>query len=343
MNNTAMAKGYHLHNRNYRQGEDRQEEKPFWKGMRAVLRLKHYSYSTEKTYIHWSKAFILFHGKKHPKEMGVKEVQAFLSYLAVAKKVSASTQNQAFNAVLFMYREYLKIELTDVQAVRAKRRQTVPVVFTMQEISAIMDHLRGIYWLMAALMYGSGLRLMECCRLRVKDIDFGLHHIAVRDGKGGKDRIVPLPAACTERLQRHLETVRRIHDQDLREGFGTVEMPDALGRKYPGAPKDWGWQYVFPASGRSRDPRGSEIRRHHIHESAIQKALKGAMRQARVYKHASCHTLRHSFATHLLMAGEHIRKIQDLMGHKHIETTMIYLHVIDQGQKVQSPLDRMAK
>ena len=207
---------------------------------------------------------------------------------------------------------------------------------------AIMDHLRGIYWLMAALMYGSGLRLMECCRLRVKDIDFGQQYLTVREGKGGKDRIVPLPA-INDRLKRQLEDVKKTHEQDLREGFGAVQMPDALDRKYPNAPKEWGWQYVFPAVDRARDPRSGITRRHHIHESAVQKAVRAAIQKARIHKHASCHTFRHSFATHLLMSGTDIRTIQKLMGHKNLDTTMIYLHVIEQGQKIKSPFDRLIK
>jgi len=342
--NTATAKVLPFQRPGYQTSKSRsQEEGAFWQGLRAVIQLKHYSYSTEKTYVDWCKRFVLYHKKQHPREMGIDQVRDYLTKLAVKDRVSASTQNQALNAILFMYRDYLKIELTGIQAVRAKKSIHVPVVFTRDEVTAIMDHLRDTYWIMAALMYGSGLRLMECCRLRIKDIDFGGQYISVRDGKGGKDRIVPLPVPVIDRLKRHLEKVKLAHEKDLREGYGTVEMPDALGRKYPNAPKEWAWQYVFPAEFRSRDPRSGIVRRHHLHESAVQKALKGAIRKAHIVKHASCHTLRHSFATHLLLAGTDIRRIQDLMGHKNIETTMIYLHVINNGPKTESPLDSLLK
>jgi integron integrase len=325
----------------YQKVKDRKEEGAFWQGLRNVLRVKHYKYSTEKSYVGWCKAFVIHNKKRHPKEMGQKEIQDYLTYLAVNRHVSASTQNQALNAILFMYKEYLHVDIKNVQAVRAKRPKKLPVVFTKEEVSAILDHLRGMHWLMAALMYGSGLRLMECCRLRVKDIDFGIKTIFVRDGKGGKDRTVPLPEVLAERLKRHFEKVKLTHEKDLREGFGAVQMPDALDRKYPKAPKEWGWQYVFPAMDRSADPRSGVIRRHHIHESSVQKAVHGAIAAAKIYKHGSVHCLRHSFATHLLMRGENIRKIQTLLGHKNIDTTMIYLHVLENGTDVKSPLDSL--
>jgi integron integrase len=338
--NTATAKVYYLNKNKYQKSNCRPEEEgAFWKGMRNEIRLRHYSYSTEKTYVDWCKKFVLYYKKKHPRDMGSQEVKDYLTYLAVKRNHAASTQNQAFNALLFMYREYLKIELTGIDAVRAKKPKKLPVVFTHDEVDAVMDHMRGTYWIMFAYMYGAGLRLMECCRLRVKDIDFGMKNITVRDGKGGKDRTVPLPETSIDRTKRHLEKVKAAHEKDLREGYGTVEMPFALDRKYPNAKREWGWQYVFPAEFRSRDPRSGIVRRHHLHESAVQKMVHSAILKARIVKQASCHTLRHSFATHLLMAGTDIRTIQTLMGHKNIETTMIYLHVIGQGAAVKSPMD----
>lgn len=341
MENTVVARIIQFPDRGYQIEKSRKKEGVFWQGLRNLIRLKHFKYSTEKSYMTWCKAFVIYHRKRHPKDMAEKEIQEYLTFLAVRRHVSASTQNQAFNALLFMYREYLKIELHDIRAQRAKRSQILPVVFTVDEVAAIMDHLRGIYWLMAAIMYGGGLRLMECCRLRVKDVDFGAKTIAVKDGKGGKDRFVPFPEVCVDRLRRHLERVKEIHERDLREGFGKVQMPDALDRKYPNASREWGWQYVFPATDRSSDPRSGIIRRHHIHESSVQKAVKGAIRSAKIYKHGSVHSLRHSFATNLLENGENIRTIQELLGHKNLETTMIYTHVAQIPKSVKSPMDRL--
>jgi integron integrase len=347
MNNQTVQRGYQQQRGYYQTDKGRtsassykRPEGKLWLQIREAIRLKHYSYSTEKTYVHWCKRFVLFHRMKHPKDMAAPEVRAFLTHLAVAEKVTASTQNQAFNAVLFMYKHVLGIELTGIDAIRAKRSQRLPEVFTVAEVAAVLDQVRGVYWLMIALMYGAGLRLMECCRLRVKDLNFDLQNIIVRQGKGDKDRVVPLPSVIIERLQRHLARVKDVHERDLREGFGTVELPNGLAKKYPNAPKEWGWQYVFPASDRSKDPRGTEIRRHHIHETAVQKVLHRAIRAAKIFKHASCHTLRHSFATHLLQSGSDIRTIQDLLGHKSVETTMVYTHVLGHGCAVKSPMDK---
>lgn len=309
---------------------------------RDLIRMKHYSRSTEKNYLQWMKRYILFHNKRHPSDMAESEVSQFLSHLAVKQQVSASTQNQALSALLFLYRKVLKKELgwlDDVE--RAKRSRNLPAVFTKDEVREILARLDGTRWIMASLLYGSGLRLMECIRLRVKDMDFGYHQIVVRDGKGHKDRVTMLPAALKEPLSLHLERVRAVHQQDLKEGFGRVYLPFALARKYPNANREWGWQYVFPSSKRSRDPRTGAEGRHHLDERNLQRAVKQALREARISKHGSCHTFRHSFATHLLEDGYDIRTVQELLGHKDVRTTMIYTHVINQGGKgVKSPLDR---
>ncbi len=311
--------------------------------VRRLIRVKHYSIRTEEAYVNWIKRFILFHGKRHPVEMGGAEVSRFLSHLAVEEKVSASTQNQALSAILFLYRDLLKRDfgwLDDVE--RAKKPTRLPVVLSKEEAKAILVRLEGVKWLMANLLYGSGLRLMECIRLRVKDLDFQYNQIAVRDAKGQKDRVTMLPDSLKEPLQRHLERVKAIHEQDLKEGFGEVYLPFALERKYSNANTEWGWQYVFPASKRSRDPRTGKERRHHIAETVLQKAVKNALRLTGITKNASCHTFRHSFATHLLEEGYDIRTIQELLGHKDVSTTMIYTHVVKQGGKgVKSPLDTM--
>lgn len=343
MNNSNTARVYYLKRPVYQGTKGRQIDKPegrFWVQLREAIRLKHYSLSTERTYVDWCKRFSLFHGKKHPQFMGTAEVREYLTYLAVDKNVTASTQNQALNAIVFMYKHVLRIELAEIKAVRAKRSQRLPEFFTRPEIDAIMDRLKGVYLIMVSLMYGSGLRLMECLRLRIKDIDFEGGRIVVRQGKGDKDRVVPLPSSTVDRLKRHLTEVKEIHEQELREGFGTVELPNGLARKYPNAPREWGWQYVFPAAKRSKDPRSEEIRRHHIHETAVQKIINRTIRAAKITKHSSCHTFRHSFATHLLQNGTDIRTIQELLGHSDVKTTMIYTHVIGQGAIVRSPLDR---
>lgn len=309
--------------------------------VRERLRLKHYSIRTEQAYLDWIKRYILFHGKRHPVSMGKEEVERFLTHLAVERKVAASTQNQALSAILFLYKEVLGRELEWLDNVeRAKRPARVPVVLTEAEVRALLGQLEGRHWLMASLLYGAGLRLMECVRLRVKDIDFGYAQITVRDGKGDKDRVTMLPGALREKLEEHLGRVKALHQKDLKEGFGEVYLPFALARKYPRAGREWAWQYAFPAFKRSIDPRSGIERRHHIDEQSLQRAVKTALRQAGIAKPASCHTLRHSFATHLLQSGYDIRTVQELLGHKDVSTTMIYTHVLNRGGKgVRSPLD----
>jgi integron integrase len=311
--------------------------------VREAIRTRHYSLRTEEAYVSWIKRFILFHGKRHPMEMGKDEITRFLSALAVHGQVSASTQNQALCALLFLYREVLSEDfgwLDDV--VRAKRPQRLPVVLTRREVKALLGALEGVHWLMASLLYGAGLRLLECLRLRVKDVDFSSHQIIVRAGKGNKDRRTMLPAAVKEPLAAHLEHVRQRHQHDLAQGLGRVYVPDALHRKYPNANSEWGWQWVFPASQISLDPRSGEQRRHHVHESVLQRAVKAAASTTGLTRGANCHTLRHSFATHLLEDGYDIRTIQELLGHRDVKTTMIYTHVLNRGGKgVYSPMDRL--
>ncbi len=309
--------------------------------VRDKIRLKHYSIRTEQAYVDWVRRFILFHGKRHPKEMGAAEVEAFLTHLAVRGKVAASTQNQARSALLFLYKEVLGQQLPWLDDVeQAKRPQRLPVVLTHAEVKAVLERLSGTHRLMANLLYGTGVRLMEGMRLRVKDIDFERREILVRDGKGGKDRVAPLPLALVEPLRSHLARVRNLHEEDLRAGYGAVYLPDALERKYPNANREWGWQYVFPSRQLSVDPRSGVTRRHHADEKGVQRAIKQAVRDAGLAKPATPHTLRHSFATHLLMAGYDIRTVQELLGHKDVSTTMIYTHVLNRGGKgVVSPLD----
>lgn len=309
--------------------------------VRDKIRFKHYSIRTEHAYVDWIKRYILFHGKRHPQEMGKQEAEQFLSHLAVDRNVAAPTQNQALSAILFLYKEVLEQDIGWLENVeRAKRPARLPVVLTATEVRAVLAHLEGRYRLMANLLYGAGLRLMECVRLRVKDFDFEYRQITVRDGKGQKDRLTMLPDVLIEPLQTHLADVKILHEQDLREGFGNVYLPFALERKYPNAGREWGWQYVFPASQRSVDPRSRIERRHHLDEQTLQRAFKKAVRAASITKPASCHSLRHSFATHLLMSGYDIRTVQELLGHKDVSTTMIYTHVLNRGGKgVASPLD----
>ena len=316
------------------------EKSPFLNQVRQVIRTKHYSIRTEQSYVHWVKRFILFHNKRHPQELGETEVGEFLTHLAVKRKVSPNTQNQALNALVFLYRHVLDRPLGDIlDVVRAKRPSRLPVVLSKMEVQALFQHLDGPHWLPACLLYGAGLRLMECLRLRVKDLDFDHRAITVRSGKGGKDRIVTLPDPCIEPLKRQLEHVHNLHDKDLRDGFGAVWLPYALARKYPQAAKSWGWQYVFPASKRSVDPRSGVTRRHHLDDSCLQRAIKLAVRKAGIIKPASCHTLRHCFATHLLERGMDIRTVQEQLGHKDIRTTQIYTHVLQRGgNAVVSPL-----
>ena len=310
---------------------------------RDAIRVRHYSIRTEQSYLRWMKHFILFHNKRHPAEMGEPEVTAFLSHLAVNRQVSSSTQNQALAAILFLYKEVLKHPLDWMDNIqRAKKPIRLPLVFTREEVRAILIHLEGSKWIVGALLYGAGLRLLECLRLRVKDIDFGYKQITVRDGKGARDRITMLPASVEEPFQHHLTKVRALHELDLREGFGEVFLPNALARKYPNAAGEWAWQYVFPAAKRSVDPRSNAVRRHHIPESVIQKSVKAAIRKAGIAKPGSCHTFRHSFATHLLESGYDIRTVQELLGHKDVTTTMIYTHVLNKGGKgVRSPIDQL--
>lgn len=309
--------------------------------LREIIRLKHYSIRTEQSYVDWAKRYILFHGKKHPKDMGAKEISAFLTHLAVDKNVSASTQNQALNALIFLYKELLKISVGDIgEVARAKRPIRRPVVMSRDEVKRVTDKMTGLPRLMAELLYGTGMRLMEGVRLRVKDIDFDLNQIIVRDGKGAKDRVTMLPQKLRPPLERHLSEVKAIHDRDLAAGNGHVYLPYALAEKYPNADKEWGWQYVFPARSISKDPRSGRVGRHHLHETALQSAMKNAVRAAGLTKPASVHTLRHSFATHLLEAGYDIRTVQELLGHKDVSTTMIYTHVLKQGAgAVRSPVD----
>lgn len=273
--------------------------------------------------------------------MGASEVQAFLTYLAVEKNVAAATQQQALSALLFLYREVLHQALPWMDDItRAKKPKRLPVVLTQEEVRVVLSHLEGHMWLMASLLYGAGLRLMECLRLRVKDVDFGYRQLIVRDGKGQQDRATMLPQRAVEPLKQHLEKVKILHQQDLTEGFGEVYLPGALERKYPRASTAWEWQYVFPARQRAVDPRSGKTRRHHVDSKVLQRAVKKAVRQANLTKHASCHTFRHSFATHLLAAGYDIRTVQELLGHKDVSTTMIYTHVLQQGgQGVRSPMD----
>lgn len=311
--------------------------------VREKLRVKHYSIRTEQAYVDWIRRFILFHGKRHPATLSAPEVERFLSHLAVERRVAASTQNQALSALLFLYKEVLGRDLPWLDNVkRAKRPARLPVVLTIAEVSHLLAHLEGRPWLMASLLYGAGLRLMECVRLRVKDVDFVYRQIIVRDGKGHKDRVTMLPQAARTPLKIHLEKVKALHRQDLKEGFGEVYLPYALARKYPNAGRTWMWQYIFPASKRSIDPRSGVIRRHHIDEQILQRAVKSAVGKADINKPASCHTLRHSFATHLLQAGYDIRTVQELLGHQDVSTTMIYTHVLNRGgQGVVSPLDNV--
>jgi len=304
------------------------------------MRLKHYSLKTEKSYVHWVRRFILFHKKRHPQEMGAPEVQAFLNYLAVDQHVSASTQNQALNALVFLYKHVIKKELGTIDAIRAQRPKRLPVVLTREENQKILSLLSGGNHLMASMLYGSGLRLMECLRLRIKDIDFSAKHITVRDGKGSKDRVTILPETIIPELSQHLVRVKALHDDFLQRGYGEVELPYALVRKYPNAGREWAWQYVFPAKNISTDPRTGARRRHHIHESVLQRAVKHAVRLSGIPKHGGCHTMRHCFATHLLESGVDIRTVQELLGHKDVKTTMIYTHVMQKpGIDIRSPLD----
>jgi integron integrase len=309
--------------------------------VRDHIRFKHYSIRTEEAYTSWIKRFILFHNKKHPAEMGKTEIEAFLTHLAVDLNVAASTQNQAFNALLFLYREVLEIEFPEqIRSVRAKKPKRLPTVMTRDEAMRVILAMTGTHQLMAKLLFGSGLRLMECLRLRVKDVDFEMNQIIVRDGKGLKDRETIFPETVQAPMKQHLDHVRVIHQGDIANGCAGVYLPHALERKYPNAGKEWSWQYVFPSASLSVDPRTGIRRRHHIHESTLQKAVKAAVRKAGIPKPVGCHTFRHSFATHLLSDGYDIRTVQELLGHEDVSTTMIYTHVLKKGAgAVRSPLD----
>ncbi len=308
----------------------------------AIRRL-HYSRRTEETYVHWIRHFIYWSGKRHPANLGNSEVTAFLSHLATERNVAAATQNQALAALLFLYRQVLGRELGWFDdLVRAKRPVRLPVVLTRGEVTALLAQLKGAHWLMASILYGAGLRLMECLRLRVKDVDIAYRQILVREGKGDKDRVTMLPETAVQPLHEQLGEAKRWHEIDLREGFGEVHLPHALARKYPRIGYEWGWQYVFPSGKRSADPEDGVIRRHHLDESVLARALKEARRCAGIAKPVSAHVLRHSFATHLLQSGSDIRTVQELLGHSDVSTTMIYTHVMNKGARgVKSPLDRL--
>lgn len=310
--------------------------------VRAAIRTRHYSLRTEETYCHWIKRFILFHGKRHPRDMAEPEITAFLTDLAVERRVSASTQNQALSAILFLYKQVLGMELDWMDGiVRAKRSRHVPVVLTRREVMQVLAELQGTNRLLAWLLYGSGLRLAEALRLRVQDVDFSMRQITVRSGKGDKDRVTMLPGKLIRALTAHLQRVKQLHETDLERGLGSVFMPFALDRKYPRAAREWKWQYVFPSATISEDPVTGARRRHHVHEGNLARALKEAARKSGVHKRVSAHVLRHSFATHLIENGYDIRTVQELLGHSDVKTTMIYTHVLNRGAGgVRSPLDR---
>ena len=316
--------------------------KKFLDTVRECIRIKHYSYSTEKSYLYWIKQFILYHNKRHPTEMGVKEIEMFLSHLAIECNIAASTQNVALNAILFMYKKVLKIEFEEnINAIRAKRSQNIPVVLTKEEVVVVFSKMDAKHKMMAQLLYGTGMRLMECLRLRVKDIDFNSNYIVIHDGKGKKDRITVLPDSLKDVLKKHLEKIKKYHEQELLKGYGRVFMPTQLDKKYPSAARSWLWQFVFPSSTRLVDPDTGKVFKFHMHHSSLQRAVKDAVRKAGIMKHAGCHTFRHSFATHLLEDGYDIRTVQELLGHKDVRTTMIYTHVMQKGALgIKSPLDR---
>ena len=324
-------------------GADKATNRRLIDRVREAIRSRHYSRRTEKTYWYWMRFFIRYHGMRHPAEMGGAEVQAFLSWLATERDVAAATQNQALSALLFLYQKVLGQELPWLDGIsRAKRPVRLPTVLTEAEVRRLLSQLRGVKWLMASLLYGSGLRQIECLSLRVKDVNFAYRQILVRDAKGGKDRVTMLPEGVIEALQEHLGRVRLLHRQDLAGGFGEVSLPHALARKYPRAGREWGWQFVFPSKNRSTDPETGVIRRHHVYPDTLHRAVKHAAAAAAIVKPVSCHTLRHSFATHLLERGQDIRTVQELLGHSDVSTTMIYTHVLNRGARgVKSPLDRL--
>lgn len=309
--------------------------------VREACRVRHFSLRTENCYVQWAKRYILFHDKRHPNEMGAAEINAFLTHLAIQRNVAASTQNQAFAAILFLYQKVLRVDPGRVEGViRAKRPVRLPIVLTKDEVRRIHAQLDGTYLLIAQMLYGSGMRLLECLRLRVKDVDFDRNEIVVREGKGDKDRRTMLPASLKPALQTHLERVRALHQKDLARGFGMVEMPTALATKFPGADKQWIWQYVFPSANLSIDPRSGIKRRHHAHEGSVSREITHAVKRSGIQKRATSHSFRHSFATHLLESGYDIRTVQELLGHEDVSTTMIYTHVLNKGGRgVKSPLD----
>jgi len=311
--------------------------------LRLALRSRHYSRRTEQTYVMWVKRFIRFHQLRHPADMAEAEVNAFLTHLAVKERVSASTQTQALSAILFLYHYVIGRDLGDLgDIIRARKPKRLPVVMTRDEVKSVLSQLDGEKWLMASLMYGAGLRVMECLRLRVQGIDFDANQVMIRDGKGGRDRVTMLPETLKGPLREHLKRVRRIHECDLAEGYGRVAMPDALARKYPNAAAEWRWQWVFPQGSRWMDRRTGAEGRHHDHVSILQKAVKAAVRRVGIAKRATPHTFRHSFATHLLEDGYDIRTVQELLGHKDVRTTMIYTHVLNRGGRgVKSPVDTL--
>ena len=310
----------------------------FFDTVRDALRTKHYAYRTEKTYMHWIRQYVRFIAPTHPREAGVDGVRRFLTHLAVNRQVSAATQSQALAALLFVYKLY-GVEIGNIDIVRAKKSTWLPTVLTHEEAMRLLEQLNGQYRIMGQLMYGGGLRLMECLRLRVKDVDFDMQTITLRDTKSNRDRVTCLPASVISALKLHLAKVKAQHNVDLADGRGEVELPNALDRKYPSAPFEWGWQYVFPAAGFSTDPRSGHVRRHHVYETSVQKAVRQAAQKAGIHKNVGPHTLRHSFATRLLELGNDIRTIQELLGHKDVKTTMIYTHVSMMGSGVVSPLD----
>ncbi|MDF0665782.1 MAG: integron integrase [Nitrospira sp.] len=316
---------------------------PVHTGLRTALKARHYSRKTEQAYGHWVARFLHFHQGRPPAEMAEPEINAFLTHLAVKAKVSASTQNQALSAILFLYRHVLGREMGDLgDVIRARRPKRLPVVLTRDEVKSVLSNLSGDKWLMASLMYGAGVRLMECLRLRVQDIDFSRMEIFVRDGKGAKDRVTMLPESLKAPLREHLTRVKAVHEQDVADGWGRVLLPEALDRKYPNAPRDWRWQWVFPQENRWENAKTGEEGRHHVHESIMQKAVTAAVRQAGLAKRATCHTFRHSFATHLLEGGYDIRTVQELLGHEDVKTTMLYTHILNRGGRgVKSPVDEL--
>lgn len=322
---------------------DKITEKPLLAQVRETLRVQHYSYRTEQSYIQWITRYIIYHNKVHPSYLDESDVREYLSWLAVKRRVAVSTQNQARAAIMFLYREVLEDECAlEGDFVVSRKPKKIPTVFSPEEAKKVLTHLQGEKWIMASLLYGAGLRLMECVRLRVKDIDFQMHQIIVRDGKGAKDRVTVLPDVLTQRLRQQLKYVRAVHQKDRRNGLPGVPLPNALAEKYPNASTEFIWQFLFPSRQTSKDPVTGVTRRHHLSESTLQRAVREAIKDAGINKAASCHTFRHSFATHLLEDGYDIRTVQELLGHQDLRTTMIYTHIVQQGGRaVRSPLDRV--